>query len=121
MYKNGKRKNMKYIIILEDDYFPVNDFENRLKKLLSYLELNNDWDIFLGVVKKCNKIFNKTRIFDEDLYYICVAHSTHLFICYNSLYDILLEVDKTKYAVDTFWHKKYRVCILLPFLAFQHN
>jgi len=43
------------------------------------------------------------------------------FICNNSLYDTLLEVDKTKYAFDTFWHKKYRVCILLPFLAFQRN
>ncbi len=70
---------------------------------------------------KCNKVFNKTRIFDENLYYICHSHSTHLFICNNSLYDTLLEVDETKYAVDTFWHKKYRVCILLPFLAFQHN
>ena len=117
----AKEKNMKYIIILEDDCLPMNNFENRLKNLLSYLESNNDWDIFLGGVKKCNKVFSKTRIFDENLYYICRAHCTHLFICNNSLYDTLLEVDETKYAVDTFWHKKYRVCILLPFLAFQHN
>lgn len=34
--------------------------------------------------------------------YICRAHSTYLFICNNSLYDTLLEVDETKYAVDTF-------------------
>ena len=30
-------------------------------------------------------------------------------------------MDETQNAVDTFWHKKYRVCILLPFLAFQRN
>ena len=71
----AKEKNMKYIIILEDDCLPMNNFENRLKNLLSYLESNNDWDIFLGGVKKCNKVFNKTRIFDENLYLSCSFHS----------------------------------------------
>jgi GR25 family glycosyltransferase involved in LPS biosynthesis len=119
--KIAKENNMKYIIILEDDCLPMNNFENRLKKLLTYLESNDNWDIFLGGVKKCNKVFNKTPILDENLYYISKSHSAHLFICNNTLYDTFLEVDEFQYAVDTFWHKKYRVCILLPFLAFQRN
>jgi len=117
----AKEKNMKYVIILEDDCLPMNNFENRLKKLLSYLESNDNWDIFLGGVKKCNKVFDKTSISDENLYFICRAHSAHLFICNSNIYDSFLEIDETQHAVDTFWHKKYRVCILLPFLAFQRN
>ena len=119
--KMAKEKNMKYIIILEDDCLPMNNFENRLKKLLTYLELSDNWDIFLGGVKKCNKVFDKIPILDENLYYINRAHSAHLLICNNNLYDTFLEVDETQYAVDTFWHKKYRLCILLPFLCFQRN
>jgi GR25 family glycosyltransferase involved in LPS biosynthesis len=119
--KMAKDKNMKYIIILEDDCLPMNNFEIRLKKLLNYLELNDDWDIFLGGVKKCNKIYEKKQMSDEYIYNINRAHSAHLFICNNTFYDTFLEVDETKYAVDTFWHKKYKVYILLPFLAYQRN
>ena len=42
----AKERNMKYIIVLEDDCLPMNNFEIRLKELLNYLELNDDWDIF---------------------------------------------------------------------------
>lgn len=118
----AKERGMNYIIILEDDCLPRNNFENRLKKVINYLESNmNNWDIFLGGVLKCNKIIGKKSYLDENLYYICRAHSAHLFICNNSIYDVLLQVDENKYAVDTFWHKKYNVCIFLPFLAYQRN
>ena len=40
--KIAKENNMKYIIILEDDCLPMNNFENRLKKLLTYLESNDN-------------------------------------------------------------------------------
>jgi GR25 family glycosyltransferase involved in LPS biosynthesis len=118
----AKERDMKYIIILEDDCLPRNNFENRLKKVINYLESNlNNWNIFLGGVLKCNKIINKKSYLDENFYYISRAHSAHLFICNSNIYDSLLEVDETKYAVDTFWHKKYNVCIFLPFLAYQRN
>lgn len=117
----AKERNMKYIIVLEDDCLPMNNFEIRLKELLNYLELNDDWDIFLGGVKKCNKILEKKMMSNEYIYKINRGHCSHLVIYNNSFYDILLQVDETKYAVDTFWHKKYRACILLPFLAYQRN
>jgi GR25 family glycosyltransferase involved in LPS biosynthesis len=118
----AKERGMKYIIILEDDCLPRNNFQNRLKKAISYLESNlNNWNIFLGGVLKCNRIIDKISYLDENFYYICRAHSAHLFICNSNIYDILLEVDENKYAVDTFWHKKYNVCIFLPFLAYQRN
>jgi len=117
----AKERNMKYMIVLEDDCLPMNNFEIRLNKLLTYLDSNNDWDIFLGGVKKCNKIFEKKTISDENIYKINRGHCSHLVIYNNSFYDTFLEVDETKYAVDTFWHKKYSVWILLPFLAYQRN
>jgi len=40
------------------NYTGRSNFENRLKKLLSYLESNDNWDIFLGGVKKCNDKIN---------------------------------------------------------------
>jgi GR25 family glycosyltransferase involved in LPS biosynthesis len=118
----AKERNMKYIIVLEDDCLPRNNFENRLKKVINYLESNmNNWSIFLGGVLKCNKIIDKKSYLDENFYYIYRAHSAHLFICNNNLYDIILQVDENEYAIDTFWHKRYQTCILLPFLAYQRN
>ena len=117
----AKEKQLPYIIIAEDDCMPINNFENRLKNVLEYLESNNDWSLFLGAVRKSNRIV-KTIPFDkESIYAIKRGHCAHLSIFHSSIYDDVLGFDENTLFADTFWHNKYCALVTIPFLAHQHD
>lgn len=117
----AKEKNMEYIIVLEDDCLPMENFENRLMGILEFFNNYHDWHLFLGGVKKCNRILEKFNNQLDTIARIKRGHTTHLVIYNKTIYDFVLQTDETKEAIDTFWHGKYRAFISLPFLAFQRN
>jgi GR25 family glycosyltransferase involved in LPS biosynthesis len=117
----AKVKKLPYIIIAEDDCMPMNNFENRLKNILEYLESNNDWSLFLGAVRKSNRIVKKFTFEKETIYAIKRGHCAHLSIFHSSIYDDVLNFDENTLYADTFWHGKYNALLTIPFLAHQHD
>jgi GR25 family glycosyltransferase involved in LPS biosynthesis len=115
----AKQKKLKYIIIVEDDCLPLENFQNRLTNILEYLESNDNWSLFLGAVKKSNRILFTRPFEKEPIYGIKKGHSSHLSIFHSSIYDDVLNYDETKFGSDTFWHNKYYALVTIPFLAHQ--
>lgn len=115
----AKEKNLPYIIIVEDDCLPLDNFENRLTNILEYLESNNNWSLFLGGVKKANRIIFNCPFEKESIYGIKRGHCSHLSIFHSSIYDDVLNYDENTLASDTFWHGKYAALVSIPFLAHQ--
>ena len=117
----AKEKQLPYIIVAEDDCMPMNNFENRLKNVLEYLESNDSWSLFLGAVRKSNRIVH-THLFEkEPIYSIKKGHCAHLSIFHSSIYDDVLEFDENTEYADTFWHNKYNALVTIPFLAHQQD
>lgn len=117
----AKDSNLPYVIIAEDDCLPMENFENRLMNILEHLKTSTDWKLFMGGVKKSNRISFKVKFEKEKLYGIKRGNSSHLCIFNSTIYDTILEIDETKHASDTFWHNKYCALITLPFLAYQRD
>ena len=117
----AKEKQLQYIIVAEDDCLPMDNFETRLSNILEYLESNNDWSLFLGGVKKSNRVIYKCPFEKEPIYSIKKGHCAHLSIFNSSIYDDVLNFDENTNYADTFWHGKYLALITLPFLAYQHD
>jgi len=117
----AKEKQLPYIIIAEDDCMPMNNFENRLQNILEYLESNNSWSLFLGAVRKSNRIVTKFSFEKEPIYAIKKGHCAHLSIFHSSIYDDVLKFDENTLYADTFWHGKYNSLVTIPFLAHQQD
>ena len=117
----AKEQNMPYIIVLEDDCLPGDNFENRLINIVEYLKNNNDWKLFLGGVKKSNRIVYKCNSELEPIYTIKNGYCTHLSIYHHNIYDEVLQVNHIENCVDTYWHSRFLALITLPFLAYQRN
>jgi hypothetical protein len=117
----AKEKQLPYIIIVEDDCLPLDNFQDRLTNILEYLESNQNWSLFLGGVLKAGRIIYTRPFNKEPIYGIKRSHSSHLCIFHSSIYDDILNYDETKFNSDTFWHGKYSALITLPFLAYQHD
>jgi GR25 family glycosyltransferase involved in LPS biosynthesis len=117
----AKEKQLPYIIIAEDDCMPMNNFENRLQNILEYLESNNSWSLFLGAVRKSNRIVTKFIFEKEPIYAIKKGHCAHLSIFHSSIYDDVLKFDENTLYADTFWHGKYNALVTIPFLAHQQD
>lgn len=50
--ENAKKMNLPYVIICEDDTLFPDDFNEKLKIILNYLEKNKDsWDMFVGIME----------------------------------------------------------------------
>lgn len=113
----AKDNNMDYIIVAEDDCLPLENFEEKLIKILEDLQ-DEEWNIFLGGVKKCNRVLGKTK---NNFYRIRNGLCTHLIIYNKNIYDNVLQCDETKNIIDRFWHNKYITLIKLPFIAHQHD
>lgn len=94
----AKQNNMKYIIVLEDDFLFNEKIEkNEFYKILKFLKMNYDkYYIFNGSPTFWDKRYNlesikKYKSFDENYYYL--NHGQKLtFVIYSSLvYDKILE------------------------------
>lgn len=113
----AKASNMKNIIVIEDDCLPLNNFDDFFGIKKDYLDIYDDWDIFLGgSIKTSTLRMTKIDCQNHNLYKICMAHSTFM-ICYNSTsYDKVLGCGQ-EYPIDVFWHKKLNCIIPVPFLC----
>ena len=118
----AKEKKMKYIIVMEDDCAPSDNFEIRLINIINYLEKNDDWDIFLGGITGHikNKIIKNVSIDDQTtLVYLAKGKTTH-FIVYNmKCYDFFLNCDENNLPIDLCWHNNLIAVVSYPFLAKQ--
>lgn len=117
--KYAKDNNMDYIIVLEDDSLPCDNFEDRMMNIIDYLD-NNDFEIFLGMVNKCSekKITNVIKNNKENLIEIKSANSAHLIIYNKKVYDFFLSENEEIRAVDRCWNNKIKAIVTLPFLVY---
>lgn len=118
----AKEKGLKNIMIIEDDCLPMklDNFVSRLIKIKSYLDSNDDWNIYLGgTATFTRQDYDRViRFEDEALVEFSKAYMTHM-ICYNSnCYDLYLDHDMSK-PVDEFWFGKIKAVVSVPFLATQ--
>lgn len=116
----AKDKGLKYIIVVEDDCIPCQNFSERFKQIKQYLDGTDTWNIYLGGTVKVQpkNIKNNFVYGSERLVEIDKGNSTQ-FICYNNtIYDFYLNIE-TNIAVDKIWHNKFNALVSLPFIAYQ--
>lgn len=91
----AKEKNLPYTIVAEDDFINtinLKDWEDRLYSIISWLQNNNDWEIFNGLptgllVDSATKILNK----DLGIINMIGGFNTHFIIYNNTSYDKVIE------------------------------
>ena len=100
----AKEKNLKYIIVLEDDCLPLENFSKRFENIIS----------FLGPFHIQGKIENST----ENLYKINGGYCMH-FVIYNyTSYEYFLDQD-ISIPIDHTWKNNLQCLFPVPFIATQ--
>ena len=116
----AKELNLKYIIVLEDDCEPKENFDSNLKSILVYLENNiSEWNIFLGAVTNVwdyNKCINLTSCL--DLIEITQGKTYHFTIYNSNCYNFFLERE-IDIPIDKCWYNNLKSYTCVPFLATQ--
>ena len=124
--KLAKEKNLKNIIIMEDDCVPfdsIEDFTKRLSNIKCYLDSCNDWSIFLGGTFGINgqNIKGKKNTDCDNLYLTNYGFCTHLMIYESNTYDYFINYSPEIMPIDRVWHGTYNAIIPVPFIATQDN
>ena len=116
LIKMAKEKKMKRILILEDDSYPLEKFNERWELIKKWLDKNMDkWEIFNGSIQYC-KLYKSWKLEDtKSEIYSKINKDTILyktnFTCHcnflyinSSIYDKILswKLDSTKFALDFF-------------------
>jgi GR25 family glycosyltransferase involved in LPS biosynthesis len=121
--KIAKKYDMKNIIILYNDIKLVDDFNERIDLIESYLNNNNDWDIYVGGGNKflMNNIITKIGN-NEALVNINKGNGLY-FVCYNNnCYDFLINYEDKTIPLDTIWYKENKKVITsIPFIAYKKD
>jgi GR25 family glycosyltransferase involved in LPS biosynthesis len=114
----AKENKMEYIIVVEDDCCPNENFESRLNTILEYLK-SRTWGIFLGGVNqtKHKNVLKKDRFNEETFLDINFGTTAHFIIYHNSSYDFFLNLDAA--IIDMCWSGHINAIAILPFLAVQ--
>jgi GR25 family glycosyltransferase involved in LPS biosynthesis len=86
--ENAKKMNLPYIIICEDDTLFPDDFNEKLKIILDYLENNkSSWDMFVGIMESVpagSKLSYKVKL-ERNIELCKISHfSSMVFNIYNS-------------------------------------
>lgn len=125
----AKDQELPYIIVIEDDCITVNHlFQEKLIKILSFLNEFSDWDIFLGggTTQYKNIIKSVQKFSDFSIYSILHSYDSHFVIYRNTMYDIFLQADPTKIPIDHYWPNEIqnqvidcRMLLSIPFIAIQ--
>jgi GR25 family glycosyltransferase involved in LPS biosynthesis len=116
----AKEKNLKKIIVIEDDCVPLGNFSTRLENILGFLESYDNWDLFLGGgfhICPLN-IQGKIETSIENLYKINGGYCMHFVIYNNTSYDYFLEQDISR-PIDNVWQNNLQCIIPIPFIANQ--
>lgn len=123
--KKAKEQNIEQILVCEDDvYFPP-EFEEKFAKVLKYLEENNNWNVFSGIMANVGrvKILKYAEENGIDFVYLDKMISMVFNLYDKSVYDVILEWDEQNRevrtnAIDRFLEgKNLRVLTTCPFLV----
>ena len=116
----AKEKNLKYIIVLEDDCLPLENFNKRLDNIINFLESYDNWDLLLGGgFHICPfHIQGKIETSNENLYKTNGGYCMH-FVIYNyTSYEYFLEQDISR-PIDHIWQNNLKCIVPIPFIATQ--
>jgi len=120
----AKEKNLKNIIVFEDDCTISNHYKNnfleKFKEIYDFLENHKEWDIFLGGVTYLEEKNIKKKIVYNDNYFFEInkGNNTNLVIYNNTSYDFFLKHD-INVPIDDVWHHKLNGLICYPLIAHQ--
>ena len=116
----AKEKKLKYIIVIEDDCLPLDNFSTRLENIISFLESYNNWDLLIGGgFHICPfHIQGKIEISTENLYKINGGYCTHLVIYNHTSYEYFLDQDISR-PIDHTWQNNLQCLVPVPFIATQ--
>jgi len=116
----AKEKMLKYIIVLEDDCLPLENFTKRLDNIINFLDSYNNWDLLIGGgFHICPfHIQGKIETSTENLYKINGGYCMHFIIYNNTSYDYFLEQDISK-PIDHIWQNNLQCIVPIPFIATQ--
>jgi GR25 family glycosyltransferase involved in LPS biosynthesis len=121
--KMAKDKNLKNIIVIEDDCVKNSEinFLNKVTNIMNFLNVYEDWDIFLGAsnTTEGKDIIKKISYEKEKIYQINRGFTTHFMIYNYTSYDFFLNADINRCPIDKCWHNNLRALTILPFIAYQ--
>lgn len=118
----AKQKNLKYIIVMEDDCKKKNNFDTNLNIIIEYLNKNiNDWNLFLGGVTYVWNFNNLINLSEKINIIEINTGKTTQFIIYNSnCYDYFLNFDII-IPIDKCWHNNLKTLVIVPFITTQYE
>lgn len=116
----AKEKKLKYIIVIEDDCSPLENFTKKLENILIFLDSYDNWDLLIGGgFHICPfHIQGKIQKSDENLYKINGGYCMHFVIYNNTSYDYFLDQDISR-PIDHTWQNNLRCLVPVPFIATQ--
>ena len=116
----ANEKKLKYIIVIEDDCLPLENFKKRLENIINFLDSYDNWDLLIGGgFHICPfHILGKIEISKENLFKTNGGYCTH-FVIYNyTSYEYFLEQDISR-PIDHIWQNNLKCIVPIPFIATQ--
>ncbi len=123
--KKAKEQNLERTLVCEDDvYFPP-EFKEKFEKVLEYLDKNDDWNVFSGIMANVGKVKILKCEENDGIDYVYLDKMISMvFNLYDkSIYDVILAWDEQNRevrtnAIDRFLEdKNLRVLTTCPFLV----
>ncbi len=123
--KKAKEQGLERILVCEDDvYFPP-EFSEKFEKVLTFLDKNDDWNVFSGIMADVGrvKILKYENQNDTDFVYLDKMISMVFNLYDKSVFDLVAAWDEqnrdvTVNAIDRFLEdKKLRIVTTCPFLV----
>lgn len=132
--KLAKDKNLKKILVLEDDCdllnIDLNNFEILINKLDMILDRIIDWTMFYGAGNKLRieNLQKKIHEIDHDnnktykIYETNFLKTAH-FVWYNNVvYDWILKQQTDEIIpIDKIWHNQFNCLVMIPFICTQQD
>lgn len=117
LIKKAKELNLSNIVILEDDFLFVNDFNDKLSD--SYNKIPNNWDfIYFGG----NHIGKLIKV-NDNIYKMSHTYAIHSIVIKNTLYDtIISELSKEELPVDVYYANlmnRFNAYVIMPHISTQ--
>ena len=122
--------NKKYVTICEDDVGFTSDFERRYSKIIEYLNKNDVWDVFSGLMADASslKVKSVEHVDDIDILHVDKMMSMVFNIYNNTIFDIVkkwnhVNVDPENNTIDKYLQKKTNLNVIVtdPFLVYHND
>ena len=123
--KRASDLKLQRLLVCEDDVYFPDEFDERFQKVLNFLDQNNDWDVFCGVMADLNntKILDLKEQDGETFAYLSKMVSMVFNIYNKSVFDVIVGWDSTnhdvnKNTIDRYLeHVKLGIVTTAPFLV----